>query len=346
MTEKPDTNLVGMLRQRTVEEDLKLNLRTTMGGYTKRSVTEYMNQLREQQLKYAETFNRNMQNILEEKEALKKENEQLLLKITKAESDFQALTESLKVNELENHEDPDQDALALRNNLSAVEAENRELKNAERQLQARAERLEHELTESQTQTEKAKQETRSLCELLALEKKETVKQRELVALYAGIIEELQEEARRYKQVLSEGEMAKLRIKISELMANAALKEEIIDRYKTEAQQKSDALVTLTDETGTLQNSLEQLKSTVLTLTVQNEKLMSANTALEDTLEAENKRIIRLLTEKSVQTVEKLIAVRQLDELNLKLSLQLPRPESAVNVPQKAEADDDDDPPAS
>jgi hypothetical protein len=44
------------------------------------------------------------------------------------------------------------------------------------------------------QTEKAKQETRSLSELLALEKKETVKQRELVALYAGIIEELQEEA--------------------------------------------------------------------------------------------------------------------------------------------------------
>jgi hypothetical protein len=98
MTEKPDLNLVGMLRQRTVEEDLKLNLKTTMGGYTKKSVTEYMNQLREQQLKYAETFNRNMQTILEEKEALKKENEQLLLKITKAEADYQALAESLKGN--------------------------------------------------------------------------------------------------------------------------------------------------------------------------------------------------------------------------------------------------------
>jgi murein L,D-transpeptidase YcbB/YkuD len=114
MTEKPDLNLVGMLRQRTVEEDLKLNLKTTMGGYTKKSVTEYMNQLREQQLKYAETFNRNMQTILEEKEALKKENEQLLLKITKAEADYQALAESLKVNELENQDSPGQDMLTLR----------------------------------------------------------------------------------------------------------------------------------------------------------------------------------------------------------------------------------------
>ncbi len=333
MTEKPDTNLVGMLRQRTVEEDLKLNLKATMGGYTKKSVAEYMNQLREQQLKYAETFNRNMQTILEEKEALKNENEQLLLKITRAEADYQALAESLKVNELESQDAPGQDMLTLRNNLSAVEAENRELKNAERQLQARAERLEQDLSESRTQTEKAKQETRSLSELLALEKKETVKQRELVALYAGIIEELQEEAKRYKQVLSEGEMAKLRVKISELMANAALKEEIIDRYKSEVQQKSDELSMLIEETGTLRQSLEQLKSAVLSLTVQNEKLMSANAALAGTLESENKKIIRLLTEKSEETVEKLIAVRQLDELNMQLSLLQTHPKTASDKPK-------------
>jgi hypothetical protein len=40
------------------------------------------------------------------------------------------------------------------------------------------------------------------------------------------------------------------------MANAALKEEIIDRYKSEVQQKSDELSMLIEETGTLRQSLE------------------------------------------------------------------------------------------
>ncbi len=55
--------------------------------------------------------------------------------------------------------------------------------------------------------------------------------------------------------------------------------------------------------------------------------MSDNAALAGTLESENKKIIRLLTKKSEETVEKLIAVRQLDELNMQLSLlqTTPRP---------------------
>jgi hypothetical protein len=60
--------------------------------------------------------------------------------------------------------------------------------------------------------------------------------------------------------------------------------------------------------------------------------MSANAALAGTLESENKRIIRLLTEKSEETVEKLIAVRQLDELNMRLSLIQTHPDSAADAP--------------
>ena len=297
---------------------------------------EYIQQLREQQLKYAETFNRNMQNILEEKESLKNENEQLQLKITRAESDYHTLSESLKINELEELESSEQDTLALRNGFSALESENRDLKNANRQLQARIEQLEIDASENNSELVKSRQETKSLSELLALEKKENNKQRELVSLYAGIIEELQEEVKRFKTVLSDGEMTKLGIKISELMANASLKEEIIDRYKNELEHKSDELGILTGENESLRYSMDQLKSTIISLTVQNEKLMNANHELSINLETENKRIIQLLNEKSEQTVEKLIAVRKIDELNMKLALTQLLPESTEDDAQKPE----------
>lgn len=332
MAGKPDTNLVGMLRQRTVEEDLKQYLKSVIGGYTKKSVTEYMNLLHEQQLKYGETFNRNMQAILEEKESLKKENERLLLRSMRVESDYQALAESLKINNLEDPETPQN----VKNMLTGLEAENRDLKNAGRQLETRIETLERKLSETHTELEKSQQEERSRSELLALEKKETNKQRELVSQYTRSIEEFQQEIQHLNTVLSEGALTKLTIKISELMANAALKEEIIDRYKNELLQKSDEIAMLAEENETLRRSIEQIKSTLISLTVQNEKLMSANTALSSSLESENKRIIQLLYEKSEQTVEKLIAARRLDELNMKLSLMQMLPENTEDVPAAPE----------
>ncbi len=334
-----ETTLVGMLRQRTVEEDLKQYLKTTMGGYTKKSVTEYMRILREQQIKYAETFNRNIQAIFEEKEALKKENERLQLKNTQIETEYCALAESLKINEMNDPEAEVQDALSLRNSCSALEAENRDLKYAQRQHLARLERMTEEASVRQTELEKSRQETKSLSELLALEKRETNKQRELVASYSGIIEELQEETLRYKQVLSEGEFTRLGIKISELMANATLKEEIIERYKNELEQKDDEVVMLTEENEALCRSVDQVNSALKSMTVQNEKLMSANNALAASLEAENKRIIRLLNEKSEQTVEKLIAARKLEEMSMKLSLMKMLPDKTADTSDTAGTSD-------
>ena len=336
MAEKHENDLVGMLRQRTVEEELKQYLKSTMGGYTKKSVKDYIKMLRDQQIQYAETFNRNIQAVFEEKEALKKENEHLRLKNTQVSSDYQSLSESLKINGLEDVSSPEQELLMLRNGLSAAEAENRDLRNAERQFNARIERLEEQLSELDTDLKKAQQEKKSLSEILALEKKETNKQRELVASYTGIIEELQTEIRRFKQVLSDGEITKLRIKISELMANTALKDELIDRYKNELTLKDDDLGMLTEDNQTLRHSLDQVKSTLVSLTIQNEKLMSANNTLSSNLEAENKRIIQLLNEKSEQTVEKLIAARKLDELNMKLSIMQLLPD---NTPEEEHEDE-------
>ena len=485
MAEKLDNNHLNVLRQRTVEEDLNQHLKSAMGGYTKKSVTEYINLLHEQQQKYAETFNNNMQSLLGEKESLKKENDRLVEQRSQLKSDYQTLLDSVKnteqeqqgesedlkkqltkltsekshledeinkldtrIKQMENdlsqaksdlqeaqhtaqnqnppqelldklsilehenkdlldtekqqqsrieklesdlsatisdlqkaqhsaqNQNPPQELLdklsilehenkdlldtekqqqnrieELENNLSAtisdlkraqseasnrqpsqeimfklakLDNENRELINAGKQQKACVERLEKDLSVAISDLEKARQDVKTQSELLSYEKVETNKQRELVAQYSKTVDDLNGEIERLNEVLSEGEMAKLKAKISELTANASFKEEIIERYKDDLDQKSDEIEMISEQNSALQNSMDQIKMALKTVTEQNEKLMSANNALSSSLEVENKRIIQLLNEKSEQTVENLIAARKIEELNMKLTLQQKR----------------------
>ncbi len=422
MAEKLEKNHLSVLRQRTVEEDLNEHLKSAMGGYTKKSVMEYINLLHEKQQKYAETFNSNMQSVLTEKETLKKENERLLEKITQVESDFQAISDSLKskdeasedlkkqLSEIktenkdlktsneqletrfehlekdlsetkaalekarqdEKNNESSQDLLDtlskldgengalkeagmqqtacieclekdlseakaelekvrqdakdykpsqdLLNKLSMLDRENSDLLNKRKQQDTRIERLEKDLFQAKAALDNTRQDVKTQSELLVIEKTETNNQRELNAQFSKTIEEQRQEIEQLNKALSKGELTKLTVKISELMSNAALKAEIIDRQNNELDQKSNKINTLAEENETLRYSMEQINNALRSLTEQNEKLMSANSTLSSNLESDNKRIVQLLNEKSEQTVEKLIATRKFDELNKKISL--------------------------
>ncbi len=49
MAVNADENLLGMIRKRTEEEELKQHLKATVGGYSKSSVMEYLAELRQRQ---------------------------------------------------------------------------------------------------------------------------------------------------------------------------------------------------------------------------------------------------------------------------------------------------------
>ena len=69
MADRTEDNLIGMLRQRTEEEELKQHLKTTVGGFTKSSVMEYLAEFRKREKYSSETFNQNMQTLLGKKRA-------------------------------------------------------------------------------------------------------------------------------------------------------------------------------------------------------------------------------------------------------------------------------------
>ena len=94
-----DTNIVEALRSKTEEADLKQVLKSNLGGYTKKSVLEYLSALRRQQQTMADTFSRNQQTLFEEKENLKINNELTKSRLNQVEADYENLTEAMRTQQ-------------------------------------------------------------------------------------------------------------------------------------------------------------------------------------------------------------------------------------------------------
>lgn len=340
MANNTETNLVGMLREKTEEADLKQYLKSTMGGYTKKSVTEYIAVMRKKQQATTETFNQNVQTLLEEKETLKKENESLLYKITQIESDFQILSETMKIHDLENSEFSLSDIISLKSSISAHEAENKKQLSENKDLKKKIDRLKEVIADKDTDLEKSSQETKIQKELLAAEKIETKKQRELVSQLSGTVEDLRDEIRYLKEMVAEGKVTKLSNQINELMVSISLQEELLSHKSQEIETKETMILTLTEENSSIKESMEHLAKSLDSLMMQNEKLVSSTHVLSRSLENEQKKSTILLNEKSEETVEKLILNRKLTEVNQKLSMMEmdSRKTTKTNLPY-SDADD-------
>jgi hypothetical protein len=72
-----DINIVEALRTKTEETDMNQYLKSTLGGYTKGSVLEYLNILRKRHQAMADTFSQNQQALFEEKKSILKDNDAL-----------------------------------------------------------------------------------------------------------------------------------------------------------------------------------------------------------------------------------------------------------------------------
>ena len=83
-----EIDFVQLLRSKTEENDLKQVLKTSMGGYTKQSVSDYLAILRKNQQSMAETFYENQQLLYLEKEKLRQDNEKLLIKLNELDTKY------------------------------------------------------------------------------------------------------------------------------------------------------------------------------------------------------------------------------------------------------------------
>lgn len=320
MSEINNIDIDEMFRGKTQEADLKQYLKSTIGGYTKKSVQEYLSVLREQQQVSQETFSRNLQALFEEKESIKKNNESLLSKYNRMSAEYDNLAESYNDIKIDNSEFSAQDIISLKSIVAKLEEEvkitNREKITLEKKI-IQQDKDKEDLT---LKLEQSTKETEAQHQMLKSEKLESKKQRDIVADLYSLLEDEKNEIRYLKNVMSEGNISQLSFKVNELTEQLSSQTEVIEKLNSENMLNNDTIDTLTSEIVLLKLNISNLTKTVADLNIQNEKLMSSNETLKIHLEKEYKNSIMHINEKSNVIIDKFIAQRKLSDSESEFSL--------------------------
>lgn len=315
-----EKNIVEALRSKTEELDIKQYLKSTMGGYTKNSVLEYVNMLRRQQQSMAETFSYNQQTLFDEKENLKKANEALKIRAAQVEAEYQELSQSLRIHELEDKEISVLDVIALKSKISALEEA---LNKSEIEKSQLEKQLEHEKSifeDSSLKLNQSEQEKLSIKEILKAEMSKSKELNIVISRLSDTIEEKDNEITFLNSLVSEGQLAKLTEKVAELTEQLSSQAEVLATYNLEGGLKSRAIEALNQENDALKKRNDDLSKNIDELNYQNCKYLAANTALTEQLESEYKKTLALIKEKSAVTMDKLSAAGKLDEANSKIMM--------------------------
>lgn len=308
-----EINVVEMLREKTEESNLNKYLKKTMGGYTKKSVIDYLNILRKQLQSSQETFSKNLEDLFIEKENLKKDNESLTIRYNKLYAEYEKLTESLKsINtDIDEKDASAEDFVILKSNIVRLEEESKKWDREKYALERKIEQQQTSIDELVKELELSKQETKTKCELLKAERVESNKQREIVADLSCLLEAEKDEVEFLKKKLTEENFAKLNHHISQLTEELKNSTEAIEKLNAESLLKDNTINTLKAEIEMLKENLNDLTKTNNDLNLQNSKLILVNENLTYKLEDEYKKSILLIKEKSGITIEKLLCESKL-----------------------------------
>lgn len=332
ITKDNSMNLIEQLRGKTEEGDLDQYLKKRFGGYTKQSVLEYFGNIRKQQQASATTFYRNMQILYDEKEALKKSNEALQLRLSKVESDYENLSESILLNKLESEDFCLQDIIDLKSNITALEEEQKGSNDEIKSLKNKMDHMDYLNQDLLKKLEQSNQELIAQKQLVVSEKLETKKQRDIASDLFSQLEAERDQNKYLKEIITKGEAAKLKAKISDLTEQLASLSEVNEKLISENKMKDQANETLNNQIESLKQRTDSLSKTIEELNVQNDKLLFSNNSLTNQLEEEYKKAIALVRERSDITMEKLIIMRKLDDANMRISIL----EQQLNKEKKAE----------
>jgi chromosome segregation ATPase len=308
-----EINIVEMLRTKTEEADMNSYLKSSFGGYTKKSVLDYLAILRRQQQAMVENFNRDLQTLLEEKESIKKNNSALQTKLNKIESEYKNLSEAMLSSRSDDQEISAQDIPALLSMAAALEEELKKAKGEYNQLERKTEQLESTNKILTLKLEQANKETSAQKEMLTAEKQESKKQRDLVAELSSLLESERDETKYWKSLQHDEQITELTAKVDELTNQLDIQTELIARQNSDIAMKGETIENLNAVADNLNNTVASLTESFRNAGLQNEKLILANKALRDHLEGEYKKAITLIQEKSDAILDKTIAVKKLNE---------------------------------
>ena len=315
-----EADVVGTLRSKVEESDIKQYLKSSLGGYTKSSVLAYLNILRKQQQQMTETFMHNQQGLFEEKESLRKANEALKAKLSKAENDYRDFNNTIKIQEIEDGSITPSDIAVLKTKISALEDELTKKENEKGLLEKQLEHRAADIIELEHKLELSEQKQLSLKELI---KTGAQKKKELdttILRLTGTIDERDSEISFLNSRISEGHIAELTVETAKLAEQLESQTETLGIVNNESILKEQTIETLMEENEALKKRTTEQANNIQILNNKSEKQQAACAALAEQLEAEYRRMLKLISERSDATLDRLEMARKLDEASSKLAL--------------------------
>ncbi|MCI1958389.1 MAG: hypothetical protein LKJ25_02045 [Clostridia bacterium] len=313
-----DLDVVETLRLKTEEIDMDQYLKTRLGGYTKKSVLEYLSILRKQQQVTADTFYNNLQTVYNEKDELTKINKSLQYELNKIKMEYKNLSESM--TEIKFEDLDSQDVITLQNANSALEENVKKIGFEKESLENEIIRLKNYVDELEIQLKQSKSEVMAVNEIVSTKKQETKELRDKMIELTINIESKEEEIKYLKASQEEGQIVKLRTDIEALTNQIMTQTEVNASLNSQIKTKTKTIDILTEETELQKQMLDDLKRTVEDFQYKNKKLLYANEVFTKQLQEVHTRYIELINEKSFVTVEKIDFQRKLDEANSKIAM--------------------------
>jgi chromosome segregation ATPase len=390
-----EIDFVQLLRSKTEENDLKQVLKTSMGGYTKQSVSDYLAILRKNQQSMAETFYENQQLLYLEKEKLRQDNEKLLTKLNKLDTKYLDLSsqvyapkeDQLQVSEDELHRlnetvaSLNRTIVALQDTVAKLTEQNNHLRDEIQgmstnsidqgygqgiELKSQIESLELELQEGVVYLETLSAENEDLKVKLELATQESDTRKTLLIsndteaeqyrLRATELSEkleaqsqtiqndrinwekekaavekekrkLEEQLYLSKQTHANSSMSQkstqdldLMMKVNELTEQLELQMDLVASENAERTTREETIRSLSAQIEALKADTATFKATIDNLSLQNEKLLLANSTMCARMEDDCRRTTALINEKSDISIEKLTAMRKLSEAETKIAM--------------------------
>jgi hypothetical protein len=390
-----EIDFVQLLRSKTEENDLKQVLKTSMGGYTKQSVSDYLAILRKNQQSMAETFYENQQLLYLEKEKLRQDHENLLIKLNKLDTEYLDLSSQVyapKEDQLQVSEDElnrlnetisalNRTIVALQDKVAQLTEQNTQLREEiqgisstsleqghgqDIEMKSQIESLELEIQEGVVYLESLSSENADLKVKLELAIQEADTRKTLLVSndteaeqYRIRAAELSEKLEAQSQILQndrinwekekagvEKEKRKLEeqlylsnqsqsnspmsahatqdldlmMKVNELTEQLELQIDLVASENAERTTREETIRSLTAQIEALKADTATFKATIDNLSLQNEKLLLANSTMCARMEDDCRRTTALINEKSDISIEKLTAMRKLSEAETKIAM--------------------------
>lgn len=318
-----EKNIVEMIRDKSEEADLNQILKSSFGGFTKKSVQEYLSRIRKQQHTTKETFQKNLQTLFEEKESLRKSNESLIARNNKLSAEYDNLSEALKDIKMEESQYTAKDVLNLKSTIVSLEEKAKVIFGEKKSLEKKFQQLSYTIEDLTANLQRSKEETAAQKEMLKVERQETKVQRNMVAELSRQLEEEKMEVKYLKSTMTEGKFANLNSKINELHEQLNAQTDIIEKLNSSNKTKDKTVDILNDEIAGLKQRMSSLIQSLQSSNLQNDKLLVANDLLKTQMEEEYKKSIKLINEKANIAVEKIAVQNNLSAIESKLtSLEL------------------------